>query len=221
MEVPTYNKTMKLSIPPRLRPALAGALAVLGLEFFLIVAVLLQYLRPDHDWITTPLSLYLIGPYSSWLVAGYFALAASIFLVGWGFHLDLAPPVRRRPILGLFGLAAFSVCTVALAHTDLPGVAHLTPQGMLHNTAAIVAFLAAGVGMLLQAWWLRYDARWRARHPTAFVLAVLAFVALWVCALVPWLPRGAAQKFVILLIVLWLLMSARWLTLTWTRGADA
>lgn len=211
---------MKLAIPPRLRPALAGALAVLGLEFFLAVAVLLQYLRPDQDWVTSPLSFYLIGPHSGWLVAGYFALALSIFLVGWGFHIDLPPPVRSRPTLWLFGIAAFCVCTVAVAHTDLPGTAYLTPTGRLHNTAAILAFVAAGVGMLLQAWWLRYDARWRARHRKAFLLAVLAFAALWVYVLCPWLPRGITQKFVILLIVLWLLMSARWLTLTWTRGAE-
>lgn len=208
---------MPLHIPPRLRPALAGAVAVLGLEFFLMVAVVLQFLRSDQDWITAPLSFYLLGPHSAWLVAGYFALAASIFLVGWGFHLDLAPPVRSRIILGFFGLAAFSVCAVALAHTDLPGAGHLTPEGMLHNAAAIVAFIAAGVGMLLQAWWLRYDTRWRARHRSAFLLAILAFAALWIYALIPWLPRGITQKFVILLIVLWLLMSARWLTLTWTR----
>ena len=211
---------MKPDVPHRLRPALAGALAVLGLEFFLAAAVTLQYLRPDHDWVTTPLSFYLIGPYSAWLVAGYFALALSIMLVGWGFHADLAPPVRNRPILGLFGLAALGVCTVALAHTDLPGMSHLTPEGMLHDAAAIVAFAAAGIGLLLQAWRLRYDARWRERHRKAFALAVLAFAALWAYVLFPWMPRGASQKFVILLIVLWLLMAARWLTLTWRREAQ-
>ncbi|HSN18817.1 MAG TPA: DUF998 domain-containing protein [Gammaproteobacteria bacterium] len=211
---------MKSPIPAQYIPAIAGVVAVAGLEFFLVVAVTLQYLRPDQDWVTTPLSFYLIGPHSGWLIAAYFALALSIFLVGWGFHMDLLPPLRSRAILALFGIAASGVCTVAVAHTDLPGAGHLTPEGMLHNTAAIVAFAAAGIGMLLQAWWLRYDSRWRDRHRIAFLLAVLAFAALWTYVLLPWLPRGATQKFVILLIVLWLLMAARWLTLTWTRELE-
>lgn len=211
---------MHLDIPHRFRPAIAGAVAVLGLEFFLAVAALMQYLRPDQDWVSAPLSFYLLGPHSGWLVAAYFALAASIFLVGWGFYTDLAPSGRSRAILGLFGLAAVGVCTVAVAHTDLPGAAELTPEGRLHDTAAIVAFVAAAIGMLLQAWWLRYDARWRERHRPALLLAALAFTALCVYALVPWLPRGATQKFVILLIVLWLLMAARWLQLTWARGTE-
>lgn len=212
---------MKLPIPPRLVPALAGAVAVVGLEFFLVVAIVLQYLRPDQDWVTTPLSFYLIGPHSGWLVAGYFALAMSIFLVGWGFHIDLAARARNRPTLWLFGIAALSVCTVAVAHTALPGATYLTPEGTLHNTAAIVAFVTAGVGMLLQAWWLRYDTRWKERHRKAMIVAVLTCAALWIYVLFPWLPRGITQKFVILLIVLWLLMSSRWLTLTWTRGAES
>ena len=211
---------MQFKLPPRLRPALAGALAVLGLEFFLVVAVALQYARVDQDWIAAPLSLYLMGPHSSWLIAAYFALAASIFLVGWGLYLDLAPPVRHRPTLGLFGIAALCVCTVALAHTDLPGAAHLSPVGMLHNTAAILAFAAAGIGMLLQAWWLRYDPHWKVPYRLSFLLALLTFAALCSYVLFPGLPRGATQKFVILLIVLWLLMSARWLTLSWKRELE-
>jgi hypothetical protein len=212
---------MLLTFPRRLSPALAGALAVLGAEFFLAVAVVLQYLRTDHDWIATPLSFYLIGPHSGWLIAAYFALAAALLLVGLGFHLDLTPEARSRPALLLFGVSALSVCIVALAHTDLPGSTGLTPEGRLHNAAAILAFVSASLGMLLQAWWLRYDVRWRPRHHPALAWAVLAFAALWVYALLPWLPRGAMQKSVILLIVLWLLMAGRWLTLTWMRKDPA
>jgi len=201
-------------------PALAGALAVVGLEFFLAVSVVLQFLRMDYDWLTTPLSFYLLGPHSGWLIAGYFMLAAAIFLVGLGFHLELATAARNRLALGLFALAGISVCVVALAHTDLPGLAHLTPEGELHNATAILAFLSATLGMLLQAWQLRLDPGWRERERKALLLAVLTFAMLWVYALVPGLPRGAAQKFVILLIVLWFLMTGRWLTLTWMRRKE-
>ena len=207
-----------MSLPHRLTPALAGVLAVLGVQFFLAVALVLQYLRADLDWVTAPLSFYLMGPYSAWLITAYFTLAASILLVGVGFHRELSPQARSSLTLLLFGLSALCVCIVALAHTDLPGTAQLTPQGLLHNSAAILAFVSAALGMLLQAWRLRYDPRWRERHRRALMLALLTFAVLLAYALLKQLPRGAMQKSAILLIVAWLLMSGRWLTLTWKQA---
>lgn len=207
-----------MNFPHRLTPALAGALAVLGVQFFLGVALVLQYLRADLDWVTAPLSFYLIGPYSAWLITAYFALAASILLVGFGFHQELSPQARSGLTLLLFGVSALCVCTVALAHTDLPGTRQLTPQGLLHNSAAILAFVSAALGMLLQAWRLRYDPLWRERHRRALILALLTFAVLLAYALLKQLPRGVMQKSAILLIVAWLLMSGRWLTLTWKRA---
>lgn len=208
-----------MTFPRRLSPAFAGVLAVLGVEFFLATALVLQYLRADLDWIRAPLSFYLIGPHSGWLIAAYFALAAAILLVGLGFRGELAAGARSLPTLLLFAATAVCICTVALAHTDLPGTARLTPEGRLHNTAAILAFICATLGMLLQAWRLRYDPRWRPRHPLALAVAVLAFAVLLVYALHLGLPTGAVQKSAILLIVLWLLMAGRWLSLGWKRAA--
>jgi hypothetical protein len=216
----TYNKAMPTTFPRRLSPALAGMLAVAGVEFFLATAVVLQYLRADLDWVKAPLSFYLIGPHSAWLISAYFILAASILLVGLGLHGELSPPARSLPTLLLFVAAALCICTVALAHTDLPGGAHLTPEGRLHNSAAILAFVCAPLGMLLQAWRLRYDPRWRVHHRRALTLALLIFAVLLVYAL-HWLPTGAMQKSAILLIVLWLLMTGRWLSLTWIRREAA
>jgi hypothetical protein len=210
---------MPMTFPRRLSPALAGVLAVLGVEFFLATAVALQYLRADLDWLRAPLSFYLIGPHSGWLIAAYFILAASILLVGLGFHGELTSEARSLPTLLLFAAAAACICTVALAHTDLPGTARLTPEGRLHNTAAILAFVCAALGMLLQAWRLRYDQRWRPRHGRALAVAVLTFAVLVLYALHLGLPTGAVQKAAILLIVWWLLMAGRWLGLCWTRSA--
>ena len=210
---------MPITFPRRVSPALTGVLAVLGVQFFLVTAVALQYLRVDLDWVRAPLSFYLIGPHSGWLIAAYFVLAASILLVGLGLQGELTSEARSLLTLPLFAGAAGCICTVALAHTDLPGTGRLTPEGALHNTAAILAFVFASLGMLLQAWRLRYDPRWRARHGRALVVALLAFAVLVVYALHLGLPTGAVQKAAILVIVLWLLMAGRWLGLTWKRSA--
>jgi hypothetical protein len=208
---------MKLPFSPALLPAVAGALAVLGLEFFLMVSVALQFLRADYDWITTPLSFYLLGPYRVWLIAAYFVLAAAILLVALGFYRDLAPEARSGAPLLLFATAALSVCIVALAHTDTPQGPNPTGHGILHNAAAALAFLSVTVAMLIQSWRLRYDPRWKKHHMKALLLSSATFAALWLYALWGALPRGVTQKFVILLIVLWLLMAGRWLMQTRLR----
>jgi hypothetical protein len=189
-----------------------GVLAMAGLSFFFATALALQVLRADYDWITTPLSFYLLGPDSPWLVAAYFALAAAILAVAVGTYSALESPARSALPLLLFAIGAASVCIVALAHTDtVPGMPP-TPHGLLHDLTAALAFLCVSVAMLLQSWRFRLDSRFRSYFPRAFPLAVMAFAALLVYALWGALPRGAAQKFVILLIVLWLMLAARWLT---------
>lgn len=208
---------MKLPFSTALLPALAGALAVLGLEFFLLVSVVLQFLRDDYDWVTTPLSFYLLGPYSAWLIAAYFVLAVSIVLIAWGFHRDLVPSIHNRAPFALFVAGATFICIVALAHTDTRQDPRFTVHGLVHNAAAALAFLCVTLAMLLQSWRLRSDPRWRNRHRRALLLAGITFIALWVYALWHALPTGVAQKSVILLIVLWLLMAGRWLMLTRLR----
>jgi hypothetical protein len=189
-----------------------GVTAMLGLAFFFITSLVLQFARPDLDWYTTPISFYLLGPYSGWLIGAYFALAAAILAVAGGGYLALDTRARRILPLALFAAGAVSVCVVALAHTDTHAMPGPTGHGILHNFAALSAFLCVTVAMLLQSWYFRRDSAWRGHANSAFVLAAVTFVALWLYGLWTTLPRGASQKFVILLIVLWLMLVSRWLT---------
>jgi uncharacterized membrane protein len=107
-----------------------------------------------------------------------------------------------------------AICIVALAHTDLPGGPAPTGHGLLHNLAALLAFLCVSLAMLMQSLRFRHDPQWRPYFRLAFALALLTFAALLTYALWTALPRGITQKTVILLIVLWLLLAARWLMQT-------
>ena len=200
-------------------PALAGALAVPGLAFFFGVSLALQFLRDDYDWIVTPLSFYLLGPYSGWLIGAYFLLALSIVLIAGGLYSAPPPALKRRMPLLLFVTSAAAICIVALAHTEMPGGPAPTGHGLVHNLAALLAFLCVSLAILLQSWNFRHDTQWRPHFRPAFALALLTFAALLTYALWTALPRGITQKTVILLIVLWLLLAARWLMQT--RGSRA
>lgn len=187
-----------------------GVIAMLGLAFFFITSLVLQFARADLDWYTIPISFYLLGPYSGWLVAAYFGLAAAILAVALGAQLALSSAARRLPA-ALFAVGALAVCVVALAHTNTAESGR-TLHGYIHNLAALVAFLTVSVAMLLQSWAFRVDARWKSHFRMAFGLAAVTFAALLLYGLWSELPRGAAQKTVILCIVLWLMLVSRWLT---------
>lgn len=195
-------------------PAIAGAVALPCLAYFFAASLVLQFMRPDYDWVSMPLSFYLLGPYSPWLIVGFFALATGVFCVALGLHASLGTAALRRTSLILFVVDAVAICVVALVHTDAAADPGPTPHGMVHYVAATIAFLSVTLGMLAQSWRFRADVYWRKYFATAFPLAAVTFAALWLYALWRVLPRGASEKAVILLIVLWLLLVSRWLMLT-------
>ena len=96
-----------------------------------------------------------------------------------------------------------------------------TLHGLVHYAVAATAFLSVTLAMLVQSWGFRRDAYWRRHFTAASVLAVITFIALAVYVLWRALPRGASEKLVILLIVLWLLLTTRWLMLTQPKGGTA
>lgn len=187
-----------------------GALALAGLGVFIIIAVAVQCLRTDLDWLDAPLSFYLLDAYGHALQAAYFVLAAALCSLGAGYYLALDRGSRSAAPWLLFTCAGLGLCVTALAHSNLPGRAP-TLEGFVHGTAAQTAFLCVTVAMLLQSHRLRVDPRWRPRFPAAFALALMAFVAMWVDALWRGMPRGLEQRLVIALILAWLLLAARWL----------
>lgn len=184
-----------------------GRWAVIGVLFFLAVAVLLQFLRTDYLWIKTPLSFYLLGPWNGWLHAGFFALAVAIALIAAGLYLDSPSGARSAATLLLFGVGAAGVVLTALAPTDVGS--HLTLHGALHLIGAALAFLFTSTGMLLQSWYFRRHPRWRAIFPGALTLALIEYLWLWFYALVRTPVNGLVQKITILLILAWLLGAAR------------
>lgn len=184
-----------------------AALALAGMLAFLASSLAAQFLRPDLDWAATPNSFYLIGPWGGMVRIGYYALAVALVLLGLAARRALSPAARSAAPLLLFALGGVGLTLTALAPTDTwqhPPTLH----GFVHGVAAQTAFLCSATAMLLQAWRLRGDTRWRRHFPFAFGWAALCFALLWVQVLWRALPRGASQKILILLMLGWLLAAA-------------
>jgi hypothetical protein len=193
---------------------IAATAALAGMAVFLATGIAAQCLRPDLDWVRVPNSFYLIGPWGGMVCAGYYAMAAALVLLGAAAYRALSAEARSAAPLLLFAVGGAALALTALATTDTwnhPPTLH----GYVHGVAAQAAFLCTASAMLLQAWRLHADARWRRWFRPAFAYAALCFVLLWVQAFWRALPRGLSQKLLILLMLGWL-MSAAWRLL---RGA--
>lgn len=189
---------------------LLATAALIGLSLFVLACVTVQFLRPELDWRYAPMSFYLLGPYGIWLQAAYCALGGALMLLAAGYYRVLQPQARSGAPVLLFVMAGLALCVTAIADSNLPQ-REPTLQGWLHGIAAQAAFLCVTTAMLLQSWRMRADARWRSRFLPALLLALAAFIAIWVLALWRDAPRGLAQKAVMALIVCWVAMTAGWL----------
>lgn len=191
-----------------------GAIALVCVAAFAITCGAVQFLRGDYDWLRVPLSFYALGRYGRVVEASYFVLACGLVALGIGWYRALDRNARSATPMLLFVLAAMALCVTAAEFTDIPGRPP-TLHGVVHVIAANATFLCVTVAMLLQSWRLRLDPSWRRRFRSAFALAAIAFVALWIDALVKPIPRGLGEKVVIALILLWLWRASWWLL----RGA--
>ncbi|MEW9570670.1 DUF998 domain-containing protein [Rhodanobacter sp. Si-c] len=184
-----------------------ATIALAGMTAFLATGIAAQYLRPDLDWAQVPNSFYLIGPWGGMVRAGYYAMALALVLLGTGGYRALPTETRSAAPLLLFVAGGAALALTALATTDTwnhPPTLH----GYVHGVAAQSAFLCTTTAMLLQAWRLRGDARWRRWFRPAFAYATICFVLLWVQASWRALPRGLSQKVLIVLILGWLVAAA-------------
>jgi hypothetical protein len=187
-----------------------GSLALAGVVVFASTCTAAQFARSDLNWVRAPLSSYLRGDYGWGVKAAYFALSATLVLLGIGYYRALAAAARSSAPLLLFAAAAIALDVTALAESG----SRSGPRGLeafVHNLAAATAFLTVTTAMLLQSWRFRVDARWRHRFAAAFTLATVCFAALWWHAFLVESSRGLTQKAVIALIVAWLALAAHWL----------
>lgn len=193
-----------------------AATSLAGVIVFAAICFAAQFLRTDFDWLKVPLSFYVLGPYGGMVEASYFVLAPGLAALGLAWYRALAPDLRSAVPLLLFVIAAIALCVTAAEFTDIPGRPP-TLHGHVHVVAALITFVSVTVAMLLQSWRLRGDPYWHGRFRAAFLLAALTFLALWIYAFVKPIPRGAGEKVVIALILLWLSRAAWWLVRSRTR----
>lgn len=183
-------------------PALA-AIAITAVAAFIVSAIAVHLLRPGLDGAHQQLSVYLVGPWSGLLQAGYVTLGVGILSLAAALYRAPPPAARSAAPLLLFAIAAPSLAVTAFAPMRFPGE-ELRLVHLVHGSSAQAAFLCTTTAMVLQAWRLRHAPGWRPQAPLLLAWAAACFAGVWVLALAPGLPRGLSQKVLVAMIVAWL-----------------
>lgn len=193
-----------------------AVMVISALLVFAVVAIGLQFVRTDLDWLRATLSLYLHGPYGWLLRLAYCLLAVAIAVLGMNLYRQAQGIARRGLPPALFAVAGLGLAGVAIGDSWLPQHAPLLAP-LVHGVAAQTAFLCVTVAMLLQAWCFGRDAQWRGLYRLAWWWAWLSFGGLWLHVLWRDSPRGLGQKLVIAAVVAWLLAVA---LASWRRSRN-
>lgn len=186
-----------------------GIIALIGVAFITVTCLLVQFLRTDLNWITTSMSIYVTGPYGTWVRAGFYAPAPGIAALGIGWYRALDRRARSVFPLILFIISAIALCILASFTADATRWP-VTLHGRIHQWAAFATFLCITTAALLQSLRFRFDAHMRDQFIEATTIACACVVYFWVYALSP-IPRGLGEKAVIALVLAWLWRASWWL----------
>ncbi|MGH2513430.1 MAG: DUF998 domain-containing protein [Candidatus Limnocylindrales bacterium] len=158
----------------RARQARSLAVAALvGIALYLVADAVLAILRPDVSLLHDAESDYGRGPFA-WLMDLNFLLRGALSIAAIG-AIDLAADQPARLRIGLGLLAVWALASALLAFVpDSRAGGPLTSSGRIHLLLAVIAFLAATLGILVLAARLRLEATWR---PAGMILVVVAIGA--------------------------------------------
>ena len=186
-----------------------GVVALIGIAFITVTCLLVQFLRTDLNWISTSMSIYVTGPYGTWVRASFYAPAPGIAALGIGWYRALDRRARSVLPMILFITSAIALCILASFTAD-PTRWPVTLHGNIHQWAAFATFLCITTAALLQSLRLRLDPGRRVHFIEATAIASVCVVYFWIYALSP-IPRGLGEKAVIALVLAWLWRAAWWL----------
>ncbi|HEX8918007.1 MAG TPA: DUF998 domain-containing protein [Chloroflexota bacterium] len=176
--------------------------AQLGIDGFIVLVVLLHFLRPDLDPGIRTVSEYAIGRYGLLMTTAFFLLGlGSVALAALMAWVPEARSFGRLlPWLMILFALAVMVCGIFRTDTTIPGSA-VTIGGGIHKAAADVAMYAGCAMMALTGLRSLNDKRWSVLSGCTLAMLVLG-LGTW-AFLETMGYSGWAERALIAAVVLW------------------
>ena len=184
--------------------------ALVGIVVYVLIDVLLKFLRPGYSLLYNAESDYGRGPWF-WVMDINFLLRCALSLAAIA---AVARTTRLNGAVrtGLTFLAIWAISSGLLAFfaDDIEG----TPQrgsGIVHLILAFIAFVCVTVGTIVASVGLRGDETWRPVMPALLTVSILGAVALLVLGHATGhkhAPGGLYERIFLAVELLWFLLAA-------------
>jgi hypothetical protein len=188
----------------------SATLAMAGITYFVLVIVVLHFLRPDYHPLRQPTSDYAVGPYGFLMTTAFFSMSVATVALIVALRQGVPPAARSRAGLVFLGLWAVGVLVAMTFPTDLDG-APQTVSGTIHQINGPLAFLSLAAGAILVSRRFKHDADWRPVYRPTLGLALLLLVEF--AATGAALSTGAGlgglfQRLLLVTLLAWFFMTA-------------
>ena len=188
--------------------ARVATIALLGVAYFAVIIVVLHFLRPDLNPISSPTSEYAVGRYGFLMTSAFFSMSLGSFALVIGLYRGVSQ--RARSGIGLLGIWAVGVL-IAMSFPIDPEGAPQTISGTIHRINGPLAFLSLTAGTILVSRRFKQDGLWRPIHRTAVILSLVmlaAFIATFLNIATASGFAGLCQRIFLVAFVTWFLLTA-------------
>jgi hypothetical protein len=183
-------------------------IAIAGVFLYVLIDVLLAFLRPDVNLIHNAESDYGVGPYS-WLMDVNFLLRCGLSLAAAGAivrHTSTGSRLR----LGTGFLVAWGVASGILAFfPDNPSGTPVTASGVAHLSIAFLAFTCVVIGTIVLSVKFRLVPQLRQAVPFLLLISIAAVVPLMLLGHTDFRPgtlAGLYERIFLGLELVWILV---------------
>ena len=185
-------------------------ITILGTIFWLLIVVLLHFLRTDEDPINHQISNYATGSYGYLMSTAFIIWGIGIVALAAGLFLAVTPRPRVGSVLVLIAGVALiiaGVFTGDVVTKDTPRPT--TTPGAIHDLSSVVFFLFLIAAMFVMARRFRRDARWRQVQRPSFWLGVASALSLivFVFGPIPLSIDGLGQRIFAFWLLSWVLLA--------------
>jgi len=147
-------------------------LALICIAYFVIVIILLHFLRPDLNPLSRPTSEYAVGEYGFLMSTAFFSMSVASFSLLIGLYKGISKPAQSRIGLILLGIWGTGVLVAMMFPINREGT-DLTTVNIIHRTNGPLIFLCLSVGAVLISRRVRLDDKWRPFYHTALTLSLI------------------------------------------------
>lgn len=179
-----------------------AVLSFYGTIIFIVLVLLLHFLRKDLYFPEHFVSEYAIGRYSYIQTIAFFSLAIAQLFLFIGLTQYTKTPIFSKFSLGIWCISLF---LIAIFPTNLPKELP-TIENNIHNLSAFFAFLSLAIAMILWGRDFRKQSDWQNLSKISQIFGSVSLIILFALAISSPSIVGIVQRLLILLDLSWVIV---------------